>query len=52
MTAPEHVRQLVDRDPEICGLWLYVEYENESARVTYGSVGMTEAHYRIFEQRQ
>lgn len=37
------------RDPEVCGLRLYVERENERAQRTYARLGMHETAYRIFE---
>lgn len=37
------------RDPEVCGLRLYVERENERAQRTYARLGMHETAYRLFE---
>ena len=31
----EHVRALAERDPDVCGLRLYVEVENAAAQATY-----------------
>ncbi len=33
-----------------CGLRLYVEQDNERARGTYLSLGMSDGHYRMMEQ--
>ena len=46
----EHVRALAARDPETCGLRLYVEQDNRAARTTYERLGMRETHYRLYEQ--
>lgn len=46
----DHVRALAARDPEVCGLRLYVERDNRSARATYRSLGMEETAYRVYEQ--
>lgn len=35
--------------PDVCGLRLYVEQDNESAQQTYRSLGMDETSYRMFE---
>jgi len=46
----EAVRQLAGQDPQACGLRLYVEQENRIAQQTYADMGMTETHYRIYEE--
>ena len=46
----EHVRALAARQPDVCGLRLYVENDNAGAQATYRQLGMREAPYRIFEQ--
>ena len=46
----EHVRALAARQPDVCGLRLYVENDNAGAQATYRELGMREAPYRIFEQ--
>ncbi len=46
----EFVRALAARDPEVCGLRLYVERNNRSARATYRSLGLQETAYRVYEQ--
>jgi ribosomal protein S18 acetylase RimI-like enzyme len=45
-----HVRDLARRDPESCGLRLYVEKENTGAQATYRALGMVETHYRLMEE--
>ena len=37
------------RDPEACGLRLYVERDNVGAQATYLKLGMRETDYRLFE---
>lgn len=46
----EHVRALAARQPDVCGLRLYVERDNRSAQATYRAMGMHEAPYRIYEE--
>ena len=36
-------------NPDVCGLRLYVEHENEGAQVVYARLGMQTARYRFFE---
>jgi ribosomal protein S18 acetylase RimI-like enzyme len=38
----------VDAAPDVCGIRLYVEPENETARATYRALGMVET-YRVME---
>jgi GNAT superfamily N-acetyltransferase len=45
-----HVRALAQADAGVCGIRLYVEKDNRSARSTYEALGMQDAHYRIYEQ--
>lgn len=44
-----HVEAMARANPEVCGLRLYVENENTRAQATYLSLGMSDAHYRVFE---
>lgn len=44
-----HVRDLAHADSEVCGLRLYVEYENATAQAIYAHLGMQEAGYRVLE---
>jgi len=46
----EHVRAEAARQPDVCGLRLYVETDNRGAQATYRTMGMREAAYRIYEQ--
>ncbi len=46
----EQVRALAAREPEVCGLRLYVERENTGAQATYRALGMFETHYLLFEE--
>ncbi len=46
----QHVREAARQSPEVCGLRLYVERENRGAQATYLATGMSETHYRIFEE--
>lgn len=45
-----HVRTLAGQDPLSCGLRLYVERDNQGAMSTYRAMGMTETHYRLYEE--
>ncbi len=36
--------------PAVCGFRLYVERDNQRAIETYTRLGMTETHYRMFEE--
>ena len=44
------IRQRAQEDPQGCGIRLYVEVENVSAQATYRHLGMTETHYRLYEE--
>jgi ribosomal protein S18 acetylase RimI-like enzyme len=46
----DFIRELAQADPGICGFRLYVEKENTAAQRTYGSLGMEETHYLIYEE--
>lgn len=46
----EHLRQLANSDPGVCGLRLYVERENKRAQATYSRLGMQETHYLLYEE--
>ncbi|HVN43487.1 MAG TPA: GNAT family N-acetyltransferase [Steroidobacteraceae bacterium] len=45
----QHVEGLARRTPEVCGLRLYVELDNERAQATYRRCGMVDAGYRVME---
>jgi GNAT superfamily N-acetyltransferase len=44
------VARRADQAANVVGLRLYVESENRRAQATYLSLGMHEAHYRLFER--
>ena len=44
-----HVEQLARRDPDVCGLRLYVEEHNASALETYRALGMSLTGYHVLE---
>jgi ribosomal protein S18 acetylase RimI-like enzyme len=46
----EHLRQLANSEPGVCGLRLYVERENSRAQATYSRLGMHETHYLLYEE--
>jgi ribosomal protein S18 acetylase RimI-like enzyme len=46
----EHIRALATKDPGVCGFRLYVEQDNARAQRTYASLGMSETHYRMYEE--
>tara|TARA_R110002072_G_scaffold3830_8_gene27414 strand:- start:4602 stop:5075 length:474 start_codon:yes stop_codon:yes gene_type:complete len=45
----EHVIAGAKQDPQVCGVRLYVEAENDNARSTYLNLGMTKTHYDLLE---
>lgn len=44
-----HIKEMCDRDENICGIRLYVEFENQSAQKTYESLGMERCNYYMYE---
>ncbi|MBN2280689.1 MAG: GNAT family N-acetyltransferase [Candidatus Marinimicrobia bacterium] len=44
-----HVKKLSESE-KVCGFRLYVEKENFIARKTYEKLGMSETHYRMYEE--
>jgi len=44
-----HIEQKAVVLPDICGIRLYVEANNESARTTYERLGMKMTSYRLYE---
>jgi GNAT superfamily N-acetyltransferase len=44
-----HIRQLVEGDPSIAGIRLYVEKRNTRAQAVYSKLGMKGDHYLVFE---
>lgn len=45
----EHVLQLAQGTPRVCGMRLYVERENSAAQAIYRRLGMAETGYRLLE---
>lgn len=45
-----YLRDQAENDPDVCGLRLYVERENESAQKTYTRLGMNATRYLMFEE--
>lgn len=46
----EAIRRRAEEDPQGCGIRLYVEVENVNAQATYRQLGMSETHYRLYEE--
>ena len=44
-----HVLAEARRDPEVCGIRLYVDNRNSAAAAVYERLGMDDAGYRVFE---
>ncbi len=44
-----HIRQLGENDTDCCGIRLYMERENHSARESYSRLGFKETGYEVFE---
>lgn len=44
------VRKMAKNHPEVCGIRLYVEKENQIAQQTYYSLGMEQTAYKLFEE--
>ena len=44
-----HVESLARKNPQVCGLRLYVENNNARAQATYERCGMTRTVYQMFE---
>ena len=45
----EHVKQLVQSEPGIRGIRLYVDKRNTRAQAVYAKLGMDGEHYQVFE---
>jgi GNAT superfamily N-acetyltransferase len=45
----DHVYGLAQRQEDVCGIRLYVEFENVAAQRTYENLGMKDARYRVME---
>jgi ribosomal protein S18 acetylase RimI-like enzyme len=44
-----HIKNLVQADPSIGGIRLYVDKTNTPAQHTYSKLGMNGDHYQVFE---
>jgi len=44
-----HIKQLVENDPDSKGIRLYVDKTNEAAQRTYQKIGMNGEHYTVYE---
>ena len=45
----KHVRTLAKREPDVCGLRLYMEADNSRARQAYERLGLKQTEYQVFE---
>lgn len=45
----EHVKAMVEQEPAIRGIRLYVDNRNKPAQEVYARLGMEGEHYRVFE---
>ncbi len=45
----EHVASCARRDPEVCGLRLYVEQDNEQAKAVYEHLGLRASGHLVYE---
>lgn len=45
----EHIKSIVEEDPKLCGIRLYVEKENVKAQQVYEKLGMNGEHYKLYE---
>lgn len=45
----ENLRRIVEEDPGLRGLRLYVDKRNQAAARVYESLGMTREHYHLYE---
>ena len=45
----DHVHMQAMHAPDVCGLRLYVERNNERAKRTYEKMGMAKTHYEMYE---
>lgn len=44
-----YIKNMCDKDENICGIRLYVERENYLAQNTYSNLGMNECNYYMYE---
>jgi GNAT superfamily N-acetyltransferase len=45
----QHVHSLAKRQPEICGMRLYMDAHNDAARRAYERLGLEQTDYQVFE---
>lgn len=45
-----HIKKLAVTKPDVCGIRLYVEKDNERAQKTYLNLGMDVTHYLLMEE--
>ncbi|MBL7864252.1 MAG: GNAT family N-acetyltransferase [Cyclobacteriaceae bacterium] len=45
----QHIRDLVENDPDLKGIRLYVDKKNRHAQDVYAALGMNGEHYTVFE---
>lgn len=46
----EHIAARAKRDPQVCGIRLYVEHQNHQAQTVYRRVGLSPSAYTVYEQ--
>jgi len=46
----DHLKQMAVESGGICGFRLYVDNDNQRAQATYSDLGMSECHYRMYEE--
>lgn len=44
-----HIKEMCNKDENICGIRLYVEFDNDIAQKTYKSLGMDRCNYYMYE---
>ncbi len=47
-----HIKALVQNDPALSGIRLYVDKTNHKAQKVYKNIGMNDSHYQLFEWMQ
>lgn len=45
----QHIKTIAQNDPDVCGLRLYLEQDNQIAASVYRSLGMKASYYRFME---
>jgi ribosomal protein S18 acetylase RimI-like enzyme len=48
-TMYDYIKSVVEEDPSLSGIRLYVEKENIKAQKVYEKIGMTAEHYKLYE---